>query len=192
MQITWITIQMCLFCSSFLKNSDKLNIPAGVTHPELSEVPQNFPKTSLSIFQRNLQFSSPWQRTPCESLQMMSYTGFSVRLSSALTGLPSSLLCLHLRLLWLADTLPASNVDPPNTDTGGRVGRSPWFPVHPPPRQHWKSQRSWKSFDADWLRLCFTSEGGPHVFYMKMTKTAQRTRTRTKDLDYLIGLSATE
>lgn len=163
---------MCLFLQQFSTYSDRLNIPAGVTHPALSEVPQSFPRTSLSIFQRNLQFSSPWQRSPCEILRMMSYTGFSVRLSSLLTGLPSGLLCLHLRLLWLADTSPASSVDPPNTDTGGRVGLSPWFPIHPPPRQHWKTQRSWKSFDADWLRLCCTSEGGTHVFYLKMTKTA--------------------
>lgn len=90
---------MCLFLQQFSTNSDKLIIPAGVTHPELSEVPQSFPRTSLSIFQRNLQFSSPWQRTPCESLRMMSYTGFFVRLSSVLTGLPSGLLWLHLRLL---------------------------------------------------------------------------------------------
>lgn len=134
---------MCLFfLQPFSSNSDKLNVPAGVTHPELSEVPQSFPRTSLSIFQRNLQFSSPWQRTPCEIFRMMSYAGLSVRLSSLFTGLPSGLLRLHLRLLGLADTSPASNADPPNTDTGGRVGLPPRFPVHPPPRQHWETQRS--------------------------------------------------
>lgn len=50
-----------------------------VTHPALSEVPQSFPRTSSPIFQRNLQFSSPWQRTPCEILRTMSYAGFPVR-----------------------------------------------------------------------------------------------------------------
>lgn len=50
-----------------------------------------------------------------------------------LTGLLSSLLCLHLPLHWLADTSSASGVDPTNTDTGGRVGLSPWYPIYPPP-----------------------------------------------------------
>lgn len=140
------------FLQQFSTNSDKLNIPL------LTQRFQEFLKVFRGLhrpFSREIcSFPLHGNAHPVRSYgRWATLASPSVRLSSLLTGLPSGLLCLHLRLLWLADTSPASNVDPPSTDTGGRAGLSPWFPIHPPPRQHWKIQRSWKSFDADWLRI---------------------------------------